>query len=204
MIHWFRRRAGAIFTSCPRNEQAGEWLAMMRHYGLPTRLLDWTESILIAAYFAVAYRQQPGDAAIWTLSPIRLNHVCAGERLTLCDLTNHPLVDQAIHRGVREGTKLPLPKVAAGFVMEFEPRMRVQQAAFTIHGPGKPLEELPECVQCLTKLIIPAASKDNLNKAVRLLGVNVGTVFPDLEHLAANARQEIMDIHKGGHDQRET
>src|ERR1700679_3623933 len=46
-----------------------EWYFLMQHYGVPTRLLDWTENVLIAAYFAVAENDGKTDAAIWVLDP---------------------------------------------------------------------------------------------------------------------------------------
>ena len=44
-----------------------EWLSLMRHYGIPTRLLDWTHSFLVAAYFAVDDADKARDCAIWAL-----------------------------------------------------------------------------------------------------------------------------------------
>lgn len=45
----------------------------MQHYGVPTRLLDWSENPLVALYFAVENKDKETDAAIWMLRPNKLN-----------------------------------------------------------------------------------------------------------------------------------
>jgi hypothetical protein len=42
-----------------------EWLALMRHYGAPTRLLDWTYSFFAALFFAV--EETKAESAVWAL-----------------------------------------------------------------------------------------------------------------------------------------
>lgn len=44
-----------------------EWLATMQHYGAPTRLLDFTESLMVALYFAMENAVKGQDACIWGL-----------------------------------------------------------------------------------------------------------------------------------------
>ena len=53
LLREFRRRYHHYSSSVPATSLDLEWLALMRHYGAPTRLLDFTYSLYVAAYFAV-------------------------------------------------------------------------------------------------------------------------------------------------------
>ena len=49
----------------PKKTNILEWLALMRHYGAPTRLLDWTYTFFVALYFAVEFADS--ECAVWAV-----------------------------------------------------------------------------------------------------------------------------------------
>lgn len=71
----FKLHAPALLQDCPDLEDYRKWLPLMQHYGVPTRLLDWSISPLIALFFAVNHHPADTDAAIFMLNPWKWNSI---------------------------------------------------------------------------------------------------------------------------------
>lgn len=171
--------------------RASEWetLFEMQHYGVPTRLLDWTESFGVALFFASYYNDRHGtgkDAAIYLLSPHRLNKCSGINRVYRIPEDEASFSYKGIY-----WTQTPF---AASAPIAIEPifindRMLAQRGMFTVHHDGiRPLEaDFPQAVQ---KVLIPNNLMDAALDFLRLTNINEYSVFPDLAGIAGYLKKE--------------
>jgi len=75
MLREARRRARQYVPHVPEQDDALGWLALLRHHGAPTRLLDFSKSFYVAVWFAI--EGADGDAAVWAVDLQRLREAAA-------------------------------------------------------------------------------------------------------------------------------
>ena len=76
LLQMFRVKAHTFARGeVPPLERTDQWLFLAQHVGLPTRLLDWTESALLALYFAL----QNNNPVVWMINPIELNQLSVSQ-----------------------------------------------------------------------------------------------------------------------------
>lgn len=68
MIREFQRRLHHYMANEPDSDKYDEWMALMQHHGAPTRLLDFTYSPYVAAYFAFEEADRRTEVAIWAVN----------------------------------------------------------------------------------------------------------------------------------------
>jgi hypothetical protein len=190
----FRVRARSRYFSCPSSNDYPGWLALMQHYGLPTRLLDWTYSPLVAAFFAVhpdyfpIDRNGRSDASIWALDGSTLNESQGFEPLIFpLDAASYdPLIAPAFKN------RKELDTVGVAMALEHDSRIQLQQGAFTIHSSRTPINFMAGADIWLRRFIIEDGDIHCFFEELTLLGIRKYSLFPDLSALTS----ELKSIHR--------
>lgn len=177
----FRLSASTRHPKAPDLSDLSAWMSLMQHFGLPTRLLDWTASPLVALFFALDSERHTEAAAVWGLVPSRLNAVSAvkaEETFVLSGPEARPLLLAGMSRGP------VVEDVLAVVGQDIDLRMTLQQGAFTLHGTSAPLNERPDADGYLAKFIIPQSARKQIKEELWFLGIRRSGLFPDLANLA--------------------
>lgn len=205
MLASFKRQAILHNFGGASNPDPMTQLFYMQHYGVPTRLLDWTINPYIALYFALSgavpdkHGNYSDDAAVWVLDPYRWNEWAmqglgwAVDRgpaeMDHKDVTSfHPKSSPA----KKGDTPYPWPVAIVGAANT--QRMFAQRGSFTVFGTDmRPMEEIHQDKgvpkDCLVMLRIPSTSIDPLLRTLISLGYTDSMAYPDLQGLAMEIRR---------------
>ena len=196
MLERFRQRSLPFHDR--RLDDDWECLFFMQHFGVPTRLLDWSENPFIALFFAITSAEKTAakykqDAAVWILDPSAWN------RAALAHITYNsgPLSPkQDALNGHKPGTDLSVMNrfPVALFGTHNSPRIVAQRGVFTIFG--KEVTSMEDCYrdesfpqECLEKVTIPVNAISKLLNELTLLGYTDSVVYPDLPGLALELKR---------------
>jgi hypothetical protein len=170
LLNRFRQSAAMLADKSPRN--SFDWMFLMQHYGVPTRLLDWSESPLVALYFAVdEFNKHPdADATVWCLKPTLLNRnaniVDKVEGSYIPSFEDDELKSYATE-SVRQNARIELLPVAT-IATRNNPRIQAQMGMFTIHHNKQIAIEDVGDQSHVAKYLIPDKSRAALLKELRL------------------------------------
>ncbi|MDO4943220.1 MAG: FRG domain-containing protein [Lachnospiraceae bacterium] len=183
----FYMKASVTLRDKPDFRNYSAWLSIMRHYGLPTRLLDWSRSPLIAAYFATEnWGRDDKDGCIWIISPSKLN-AKEGFEEYLYSIDSHTalqMIRPAFKKEYEPENKRVIDKILACYPIEHDMRIYVQQSAFTLHNTERKLVDIEKegLLQCIT---IPWKAKERIAYELNIMGISLSHVYPDAQNIAA-------------------
>jgi hypothetical protein len=149
--HFLVRAPTRSITKTPEPNDYFGWLFLAQHYGLPTRLLDWSESSLVALYFAVTDHEDR-DGCVWALRPGGLNtHFRAGSALVQIRGAKVVEIAECPFNPEKECDQV----IIAIDGREIDLRMLAQMGRFTLHSDRTPMELLPGSERWLRRFIYP-------------------------------------------------
>lgn len=216
MFYEFKSRAVPFLEREPANNF--EWMFLMQHYGVPTRLLDWTTNALVALFFAIEsnpsskeerlYDCSPEEqfldndefctegAAIFAMSPSEFNNcsLLSPSKIYICedyDRWSHYFDPMNNHN---RDNFLPIAVQSS----HIDTRIRSQSGHFTLHGANIwELDYYNDLREILNKIFIPYEVVPQMLRDLQGLGITESFIYPGLESLSRDVkRNETINFHR--------
>lgn len=182
LLHAFKRYAETKLLNPPESHEELKWVQHARHYGLPTRLLDWTKNAAIALYFACQRSgEDEADGGVFTLNPEDLNREADPKNPRVYDA--HSDADRIAKYLRLSGTQSPRGRktIAINPVWN-SPRIVLQQGVFTLHG-SREFTLTARQAPSLVCWRVPSEHKQKILRELERAGICEMSIYPEPEHM---------------------
>src|ERR1039457_5374444 len=185
ILRIFKRKAHQFLDKPPDADDDFQWMALMQHHGAPTRLIDFTWSPYVAAFFAL--ERTLADGVVWAMNPARIDSSRA-PRPTRTDPRAKGNFDRYFLKGSHR------------FIWMGEPhtmnrRLIAQSGTFAVPGVlDVPIEEMlkdADQENILAKIVLKNAVREVGMRELYRMNITYATLFPDLDGLAKSMGYEL-------------
>lgn len=190
----FRRKAHIYLHNSTALTNDLRCLALMQHHGAPTRLLDFTKSPFVAAFFAL--ERAASDVAVYALNTPALWSLAPRFDPTLTRDRIDPREQGNFARYFLDNRN---PMMWFGEPSEMDSRLMAQSGLFVVPGVlDRPIDLILEAYgapqELLYKFVLPLSAREEAMRSLYRMNVTYATLFPDLDGLARSLGYELEVI----------
>jgi hypothetical protein len=187
----FRRKAHNYLPDARVLADDVRCLALMQHHGAPTRMLDFTKSPFVAAFFAL--HQAIKSSAVFALDTPTLWSAAPSNDATLRREMIDPCVSGNFERYFATNSK---EVIWVGEPEEMDRRLVAQSGTFVMPGVlDKPLDEIIRRYASdgalIKKIVLPPSIREEAMLSLYRMNITHATLFPDLDGLSRSIGYEL-------------
>lgn len=179
----------------PPEDDVVQWLSIMQHHGAPTRIIDFTWSPFVAAYFALT--QSVKESAVWAVYPAAFDY---HSKITLLDgNTIQPRKYWPENSNIfkRKFLQANIPFVVQGEPNAMNDRLIAQSGTFAIPSViNLSLEQIllnyPDSDKVIVKFVLDTKKiRDQAMSYMHVTNINESTLFPGIDRMARSLAYEL-------------
>jgi FRG domain len=190
ILRIFKRKSHLFLEHIPDESDSFQWLAFMQHHGAPTRLLDFTWSPYVAAFFAL--ERATKNAAVWALFPPALSNkairtIRASQKIEKDEIG--PWVEGNYEKNFLHNKN----NIAViGEPLTMNRRLIAQSGTFVMPGVlHRPVEEIVPGKAIKKFVLVTEKLRKETMHELYMMNIGNATLFPGLDGMTRSLSYEL-------------